>query len=358
MEAVLTRNAILAMSSQPVDQGVADLLPEHTAIKRDEGGAHVEPQFRFITDQDQQGDGSEFATDQRIDYVERITIPVTGKLNYQTSARMFLRGLGSDVTPSVVAGLGNAGATDYAADMQDKDITTPLFTSIVQILAGANLRMMSFVINSFSIALTGSAPPKFTAELIGSGQHEELTSLIITGEGDTVYDPHVYGSGAFVRFQFNDGALYDVRGDGLLALNIGFSNNCTFKELPGDPTMDGTYEGVAVQIPYPAFIQRGNRTATLSYKTYANALSPIRDHQKSGKLLTAISALFPGPKIPTTGVNYELEYKMSKAKFGNIAPDTEDAYAARTVDLALFPDAITGGLVSGRVRAKTTDQIA
>lgn len=357
MEAVLLRDAVLAMSRTRQAQAAAATLDEHTAIKRDEGGSHVEPQFRFVDDQDQQGDGSEHATDQRIDYVERITIPVAGKLNFQTCARMFFRGLGGPVSTGVIAGAGNVGALDYLCNMQAKNITTPIFTSIAQLLPGANYRMMSFIVNTFSITLTNAQPPRFTAELIGSGQHEELTQVVIDAEGDTVYDPHIYPNGAFARFGFNDGAPVDVRGDGLLGLTLSFSNNCVFKELPGDPTMDATIDGVLVKVPYPIFIKRGNRTATAQYKTYLNALSEVRDQQKSGKLLTSISAIFTGPRVAGTGVDYEFEYKMSKAKFGNIAPDTEDAYAARTIDLKLFPDAVTGGLVSGRVRAAATDAI-
>lgn len=351
--ASLSRDNILAISTLPVAQGAFGVIADHQALRRDDS-PHIEPNPRRVDDADQVGDGSEHARSDRLDYIEGLTLPVSGTANFQTCARLGLRALGGTVTPTAVT--GNAAASDYAAVMQARRVTTPKFSSLVQLVEGANYRLASFMVNSFQMSWTAGQAVKYSAELLGTGHYVAITDSELTTEGEPPVIDHIYpAAAAFLRFTYNDGTVVDARDEGLLGFSVGFNNNGFVKELPGDPFMSVVIDTVTYKIPYASFIKRGNRTGTLTLKTYQSALSKARAYLIGGKALTSTSIVIPGQPIPGTTVEYEFEWKLPKIKVASLGGSTEDAYAARDITMRLFPDAVTDSLMGIRVRALTTD---
>ena len=161
-----------------------------------------------------------------------------------------------------------------------------------------------------------------------------------------------------MRFGYNDGTVVDARDEGLLSYSVGYNNNLFIKPaLPKSPFMTFTIDGVAYNIPYSDFIKRGNRTATLTFKTYQAALSRARAHVISGRILTSTSLVIPGQDIAGTALPYEFEWKFPRIKLTNRTGATEDAYNAVDVTTRVFPDAVTGSHVGLRVRALTSDNL-
>lgn len=352
-ETYLNRDRVIGMSRAPVAQGIMTSLASMVVVPQDEAPfVVINPEF--VDDFDQVGSGSEHASDQRIDYWQQPTITITGKVNFQTAARLFLRGLGGTVAATAVT--GNVLATDYTAIMQPKINRTPKFTTLGQLLGSANYRFADMMVNAYSLSQTGTQPPKFTAELMGTGNHEELTSSIITTEGQPTSDTHSYVHGAAIGYTFNDGSVVNLPADGtLLGWSLGFSQNGIIKRLPGDPFLTA---GDKSSGAFPRYIKRGNRTATSQVKMFLDSTFRARTQLKANTWLTSLSLILSGFRIPGTTVDYEMEYKMARAKFMSVAGDTEDADAALTVAHKVFPDTVTDSLVSGRVRALTSDALA
>lgn len=139
------------------------------------------PDFELINDDDQVGDGSEFAKNARNYYLQQPSFPFNGKVNCESMARILRRFLGGTVTESTVA----AGVYDHSIIMQKTSGGTnpgiiPQLSTVPVLLGGNDMIWASMAVDQFSITQQLAGEPRFSSQLIGTGYHKRIRDVYRT----------------------------------------------------------------------------------------------------------------------------------------------------------------------------------
>jgi hypothetical protein len=132
------------------------------------------PNPETVSDEDQVGDGTEFAKDVRLYYWGQTPLTIQCKLNTELAAILTKRFLAGTVTDSLVA----TGVYDHVALMQTRvQGILPQGSTIAAPLGGSDFIHSSMFVNSIQIQQALAGEPTFQAELMGTGYHRRVRDV-------------------------------------------------------------------------------------------------------------------------------------------------------------------------------------
>lgn len=143
------------------------------------------PNLNLINDDDQVGDGTEFAKNPRPYNWTGSAVTLSSKMNTEFMAVMLRRFLGGVVTNTSPA----AGVYDHAIVMQLRTARVPLMSTLAMILGGADVILASMAVDKFTISQSRTEEPRASVDLMGSGFHKRFSDSnsvqVLTGAGVT-----------------------------------------------------------------------------------------------------------------------------------------------------------------------------
>lgn len=305
------------------------------------------PQVQTVDNMDMIGGGDEFADDVRLYNWLQQPLTLGGKLNSETAAMWLLRALNGTVTNAAVTALHSY---DHSAPMQTRaQGRTPKYTTLIMNLGGADIVLASMAVNSFSISQQGTNEPQFAVEVIGTGKFQRLRD--ITSPAITIPYPvtHHYFHGAAAVLLLNDGVVKNLSSLGRIrSWSVSLQNNLVVGDRrPGDPfkTSGDVRTGA-----YVRSLLRGKRTAAAQIKLALDENLAELDYLTNNTTLTNLSIKNVGEPIPSSAENFEVEWKIPSFKVQTVTGDSEGDDATVTLNFLPLRDAVSGGLVTARVR--------
>lgn len=306
---------------------------------------HV-PQVQTVDNMDMIGGGDEFADDVRLYNWLQQPLTLSGKLNAETAAYWLIRALNGTVTDAAVTA---ATSYDHSVPMQTRaQGRTPKYTTLIMNLGGADVVLASMAVNSFSISQQGTNEPQFSVELIGTGNFRRLRDI-----APAIVMPypteHHYFHGAAAVIVLNDGVVKNLSSLARVrSWSVGIQNNLVVGDRrPGDPfkTAGDVRTGA-----YVRSLLRGKRTASAQLKLALDENLDELDWLTDDTTLTGLSIKNVGEPIGATPEKFEVEWKVPNFKVQAITGDSEGDDATLTVNFSPLRDAVSGGLVTARVR--------
>ena len=302
------------------------------------------PTLEKLDDADRIGQGDEFPRQARGNYWSQPKWQISDVLNTGLAALFFARALGGTVTDTLVA----TGVYDHTFSHQEDGAGRQLpSSSVVQSVGGQDWLFPGVVVGAFGVSQEGANPPQFTADLVGSGKHVEI-SAIDPAFGDFP-DPITqnFMHGASTVLSYNDGSLLDFSAAGRCR-NVSFqwANNLRENDRrPGDPILvnNQPFKG--------AFVNRclrGRRQLQISLSVTLDENQREYLKNRDTTAITSLKMLCKGALIDSSRF-HEFELNVPKCYIASIEGGTVDEDLVQNITLVALADS-SGQILTGRVR--------
>jgi hypothetical protein len=324
-----------------------------------DANAPVLPELLSIDPTNQLGSGNEFETGNVIlsDYFDAVRFDVGDLLGSDLGGALFQDALGGGLTNTPVS--GQAGAHDhdfgFALDTDTRGFNV-LTRTYIWVVGGVKYLFGGCGVDEYTLTWDGGEFPRFKAGIVGTGYHKPLSdypSLALpTLESQ---DPFRYMQGVGAALEWTGtpwGGLYNAAASGrFMAFTMTVKNNIRIgghERQPNDPVLvdaDGNEGAVQNRL------RRGEkREVTARVTLRADNQEREKKAQVSKALLTNLKVAFYGSKIGATAVKYGWTGKLPKFRIIKVTHDSMDGEQVIHIDLKLYKDVVTGGLVTGSVR--------
>lgn len=309
------------------------------------------------------GSGNEFDTGTNIlsDYFDVVRFGIGSELDSEIMGALWHQAQSGGLTNAPVTGA--SGAHDhsfgYAPDSSGFNVLTRTFVFDV---GGIKYVYGGCGVDEYTVEWDGGEWPKAKAALIGTGWHAPLANypdLALPTLEEQIPFNYLFSHGATLNWTGAPwGGSYDAAASGrFMAFSLTVKNNLRVaghERQPNDPVItdaDG-YEG-AVQNR----LRRGKREATARVTLRLDNQTREFKAQKGKVICTNLNVAFPGPKIGATTARYTWAAVIPKFRVMKVTPAEMDGEEVLHLDLKLYRDTVTGGLVTGRVRNNVASSI-